>query len=77
MSKQLPQWFVPIGTGQAVITIDDGLYPPAVHLTMPEGPLDGDAHVLTSLETVQLGMALTEASGVAGQLRAKAEARKR
>lgn len=66
MSKQLPEWLVPIaGCPPVKIAINDQhLNPMVLVADVPPGPM-------TSLECCQLGMALQEASKVAGQLRAK------
>jgi hypothetical protein len=59
-------WLVPIsGCPSVSITIDDAHLQPLVQVhDVPPGPM-------TSLEAVQLGMALCEASKVCGELKAK------
>lgn len=74
----LPRWLVPLSSGTtATITIDAGLADPSVLLDVPRGPIGGSARVLSGLDAVQLGMAFTDASRVAAELRVKQESRRR
>jgi len=74
-----PRWLIPLSDGSPPIAItirSERVVPPCVHVDF--GTASGDTQrLLTSLETVQFGMALQEASKYAGQLRAKLEGRKR
>lgn len=73
--KDHPRWLVPVSDGSPPIAItirSERVVPPCVFVDMKM-----PTRLLTSLETVQLGMALVEASKYAGQLRAQLEGRKR
>lgn len=70
-----PEWLVPVDDGSEPIRIEirsERVSPPCVFvdLRMP-------TRLLTSLETVQLGMALQDASRVAAEMRVKLERRRR
>lgn len=72
MSKPPRQWSIPMSDGaSATISIDEDLCPPAVLLTIPPGAIGGEARTLATLDACQLGMALQDASRVAGQLAAR------
>lgn len=77
MSKDAnyPRWLIPISDGSPPIAItirSERVVPPCVFVDMKM-----PTRLLTSLEACQFGMALQEASKVAGQMRAKLEGRKR
>lgn len=70
-----PQWLVPIDDGSAPVKIEirsERVVPPCVHVEF-----GAPSRLLTSLEAVQLGMALQDASRVAAELRVKMERRRR
>lgn len=65
MVSKTPRWIVPLASGTATITVDDGLSPPGILLEMPPLP------IASAMQATQLGQALCDAAKHAAQLRLK------